>query len=104
MEERRQLLLNESVRNSYFMYSAGVTLALLLMTMFCAKQWIDQHRVLWITAEMMADLYNHDLHLAIGGHIIDGAECTNRHRFLRYRLGSSGDRARKCLIRHPSSS
>jgi hypothetical protein len=62
MEERRQLLLNESVRNSYFMYSAGVTLALLLMTMFCAKQWIDQRRVLWITAEMMADLYNHDLH------------------------------------------
>jgi hypothetical protein len=27
--------------------------------------------------------------LAIGGNIIDGVECTNRHRFLRYGLGSS---------------
>ena len=62
MEERRQVFLNESVRNSYFNYCAGLTLALLVMTMVCAKLWIDQRRTLWITAEMMADLYNHDLH------------------------------------------
>ena len=55
MEERRQAFLNETVRNRYFEYSASVTLALLLMTVFCAKQWIDQRRILWITAEMMAD-------------------------------------------------
>ena len=62
MEERRQVFLNESVRNPYFNYSAGVTLTLLVMTMVCAKLWIDQRRTLWITAEMMADLYNHDLY------------------------------------------
>ena len=62
MKERRQVFLNESVCNPYFKYSAGVTLALMLMTMFSAKQWIDQHRTLRITAEMMADSYNHDLH------------------------------------------
>jgi hypothetical protein len=56
MEERRQRFLNESVSNPYFKYSAGVTLALLLMTMACSKLWIDQRRTLWITAEMMADL------------------------------------------------
>jgi len=60
MEERRQVFLDESVRNPYFKYSAGVTLGLLLMTVICAKQWIDHRRTLWITAEMMADLYNHD--------------------------------------------
>src|ERR1035441_966006 len=26
-----------------------------------AKQWIDHRRAMWITAQMMADLYNHDL-------------------------------------------
>jgi hypothetical protein len=60
MEERRQAFLDESVRNPYFKYSAGVTIGLLLMTVICAKQWIDHRRTLWITAEMMADLYNHD--------------------------------------------
>lgn len=60
MEERRQIFLNESVRNPYFKYSAGVTLVLLLMSIVCAKQWVDYRRTLWITAEMMADLYNHD--------------------------------------------
>ncbi len=60
MEERRQVFLNESVRNPYFKYSAGATIALLLMAVICAKQWIDHRRAMWITAEMMADLYNHD--------------------------------------------
>jgi hypothetical protein len=32
------------------------------MTMACSKLWIDQRRTLWVTAEMMADLYNHDLY------------------------------------------
>lgn len=60
MEERRQEFLDESMRNPYFRYSGGVTLLLLLMTVVCAKQWIDHRRTLWITAEMMTDLYNHD--------------------------------------------
>ena len=62
MEERRQVFLNESVRNPYFRYSTAVTIALLLLTVVCGKQWMDHRRTMWITAEMMADLYNHDLY------------------------------------------
>ena len=62
MEERRQVFLDASGRNPYFKYSAAVTIALLLLTVVCAKQWIDHRRSMWITAEMMADLYNHELY------------------------------------------
>ena len=62
MEQRRQVFLDESVRNPYFRYSTAVTIALLLLTVVCAKQWIDHRRTMWVTAEMMADLYNHDLY------------------------------------------
>jgi hypothetical protein len=61
-EERRQIFLDASARNPYFKYSAGVTIALLLLMAVCVKQWIDHRRALWVTAEMMADLYNHDLY------------------------------------------
>ena len=62
IEERRQVFLEASVRNPYFKYSAGITLALLIMAMLYAKQWMDHRRSMWITAEMMTDLYNHDAH------------------------------------------
>jgi hypothetical protein len=62
MEERRQIFLDASARNPYFKYSAGVTIALLMLLGVCVKQWIDHRRVLWVTAEMMTDLYNHDLY------------------------------------------
>jgi hypothetical protein len=60
MEERRQVFLDESVRNPYFKYSLGTTIALLVMAMLYTKQWIDHRRAMWITAEMMTDLYSHD--------------------------------------------
>ena len=60
MEERRQVFLDESVRNPYFKYSLGTTIALLIMAMLYTKQGIDHRRAMWITAEMMTDLYNHD--------------------------------------------
>ena len=60
LDERRQAFLEARVHNPYFKYSAGVTLALVLMTLVVAKQRIDHHRSMWITAEMMTDLYNHD--------------------------------------------
>jgi hypothetical protein len=60
MEERRQVFLDESVHNRYFKYSLGTTIALLVIAMLYAKQWIDHRRAMWITAEMMTDLYNHD--------------------------------------------
>ncbi len=62
MEERRQVFLDASVRNPYFKYSLGTTIVLLVLAMLYSKQWIDHRRVMWITAEMMTDLYNHDLY------------------------------------------
>ena len=62
IEERRQVFLDASVRNPYFKYSLGTTITLLIMAMLCTKQWIDHRRAMWITAEMMTDLYNHDLY------------------------------------------
>lgn len=60
MEQRRQAFLDASVRNPYFRYSATVTMALLVLASLYAKQRIDHRRSMWITAEMMTDLYNHD--------------------------------------------
>ena len=62
IEERRQVFLDASVRNPYFKYSLGTTIALLIMAVLYTKQWIDHRRAMWITAEMMTDLYNHDLY------------------------------------------
>jgi len=62
LEERRQVFLDASVRNPYFKYSLGTTIALLIMAVLYTKQWIDHRRAMWITAEMMTDLYNHDLY------------------------------------------
>src|SRR5664279_4052517 len=62
IEQRRQVFLDASVRNPYFKYSLGTTIALLIMAMLYTKQWIDHRRAMWITAEMMTDLYNHDLY------------------------------------------
>ena len=62
MEQRRQAFLNARVRNPYFGYSLFATLALCLMAAVCAKMGSDQRRALWITAEWMADVYNHDLY------------------------------------------
>jgi hypothetical protein len=38
----------------------GTTIGLLIMAMLYTKHWIDHRRAMWITAEMMTDLYNHD--------------------------------------------
>ena len=60
MEQRRQVFLDSVVRSPYFRYSAGVTLALLILALLYTKQSVDYRRSMWITAEMMTDLYNHD--------------------------------------------
>jgi len=60
MEQHRRLFLDASVRNPYFQYSACVTVLLLTTILLYSKEWVDHRRVLWITAEMMADLCNHD--------------------------------------------
>ncbi|HZQ21944.1 MAG TPA: hypothetical protein VFA89_04025 [Terriglobales bacterium] len=60
LEHERQAFLEARLRNPYFAYCAATTLALLAMGIVCAKLRIDHRRAMWITAEMMADLYNQD--------------------------------------------
>src|SRR5579884_3409065 len=60
MEQHRRVFLDASVRNPYFQYSACITILLLITVLLYGKKWTDHRRVLWITAEMMTDLYNHD--------------------------------------------
>jgi hypothetical protein len=60
MEQRREAFLESSVRNPYFRYSAAATLALVLFALLHAKYRVDHRRSMWVTAEMMTDLYNHD--------------------------------------------
>ena len=43
-----------------FMYSLCTSLGLLLAAVVYTKVWIDHRRAMWITAEMMADIYNQD--------------------------------------------
>jgi hypothetical protein len=60
IEQHRQAFQEARLRNPYFGYSFGMTVALLLMTGVCTKLWIDHRRAMWVTAEMMTDIYNHD--------------------------------------------
>ena len=60
LEHERQVFLGARIRNPYFLYSVSTTLALLVMAAICAKLRIDHRRAMWITSEMMADLYNQD--------------------------------------------
>jgi hypothetical protein len=62
MERRRQAFLEARMRNPYFGYSLLTTLGLLLMVTICIKFRMDHRRAMRITAEMMADVYNHDLY------------------------------------------
>ena len=60
IEQQRRRLIDHRLKNPYFLYSLWATIALLLTTAVGAKQWMDHRRTIWITAEMMADLYNQD--------------------------------------------
>lgn len=60
IEQQRRPFIEGQVKNPYFLYSLGTTLVLLVATAACVKLQIDHRRTMWITAEMMADLYNQD--------------------------------------------
>jgi hypothetical protein len=62
LEERRQAFLAASVRNPNFWYSFGATAGFLFMLLAYAKLRLDYGRSMWITAEMLADIHNHDQH------------------------------------------
>lgn len=60
IESERRVFIEARLKNPYFLYSLCTTLALLSMAVVCAKLRIDHRRAMWITAEMMADIYNQD--------------------------------------------
>ncbi len=62
IEERRQAFLAATAQTPYFWYSLAVTALLLFAILAYTKLHLDHRRSMWVTAEMMADLYNHDLY------------------------------------------
>jgi hypothetical protein len=62
IEQQRTELIEARIKNPYFLYGFCTTFGLLLMAAVCAKLWIDHRREMWITAEMMADIYNQDVY------------------------------------------
>lgn len=62
LEQRRRALLEATVKDPHFWYSVLMTASVLFMAAVCAKLMFDNRRRMRVTAEMMADLYNHDLY------------------------------------------
>lgn len=60
IERERRAFIDARIRNPYFMYSLCTSLGLLLAAVVGMKLWIDHRRAMWITAEIMADIYNQD--------------------------------------------
>lgn len=60
IEKHRREFIDLCFTNPYFLYSFWSTVAILLAASICVKQRIDQRRRMWITSEIMADLYNQD--------------------------------------------
>jgi hypothetical protein len=62
LEKRRQAFLEATLRESHFWYSLSVTTGMLLIVVAYTKLYLDHRRSMRITAEMMADIYTHDLY------------------------------------------
>src|SRR5713101_9762259 len=61
LEKRRKAFLEATLKEPYFWYSASVTVGTLLLMGAYAKLYLDHRRSMRVTAEMMADVYGHDL-------------------------------------------
>lgn len=62
LEERREAFLKATLNRPQFWYSLLITAWSLFLMAVCAKLLLDNYRRMRVTAEMMADLYSHDLH------------------------------------------
>lgn len=62
LEKRRRTFLEVTVKEPRFWYSLSVTAAALALMAAYARLFFDHRRTMRITAEMMADLYSHDLY------------------------------------------
>ncbi len=61
LEKRREAFLEATAKEPYFWYSLSVTAGTLLLMGAYAKLYLDHRRTMRVTAEMMADVYSHDL-------------------------------------------
>ena len=61
LEKRREAFLEATMKEPYFWYSVSVTTGMLLMMTAYTKLYLDHRRSMRVTAEMMADVYSHDL-------------------------------------------
>src|SRR5580692_7111143 len=61
LEIRREVFLDATVKEPYFWYSLSVSAGLLLIMSAYTKRYLDHRRTMRVTAEMMADIYSHDL-------------------------------------------
>jgi chromosome segregation ATPase len=60
-EKRREVFLEATVKELHFWYSVSVTAGMLLIMVAYNKLYLDHRRSMRVTAEMMADIYSHDL-------------------------------------------
>lgn len=77
IEKRREAFLKATAGEPYFWYSLSVTAGTLLMMAACAKLYLDHRRSMRIMAEMMGDLYSHDLYSRQAAN--EAIEKYNRH-------------------------
>jgi len=61
LEKRREAFLEATVKEPHFWYSLSVTTAMLILIAAYTKLYLDHRRSMRVTAEMMADVYSHDL-------------------------------------------
>lgn len=61
LERRRQAFLEATAKEPYFWYSVLVTAGMLFMMVAYTQLHLDHRRSVRVTAEMMADVYSHDL-------------------------------------------
>ena len=62
LENRRQAFLESTVGEPHFWYGLSVTTGMLVVLLAYTKLYLDHRRSMRITAEMMADIYTHDLY------------------------------------------
>jgi hypothetical protein len=61
LEKRREAFLEATVKEPHFWYSLSVTTVMLILMAAYTKLYLDHRRSMRVTAEMMADVYSHDL-------------------------------------------
>src|SRR5258708_7003885 len=60
-EKRREVFLQATVKEPHFWYSVSISVGMLLVMVAYTKLYLDHRRSMRVTAEMMADIYSHDL-------------------------------------------